>query len=115
MSLTPSSISTAREGVYPAAWKVAIYPREGRILYTVGIHHLSKALFNEPTVVHRLVSASTGVGLHTNAPRNALAKSQAMFTKLKPVHLCYTTKTWRGETNASSCQRTLTIYTKEMT
>ena len=76
-SLTPSSISTAREGVYPTAWKVAIYPREGRILYTVGIHHLSITLFNEPTVGHRLVSMATGVGLFTNTPQNALAKSQA--------------------------------------
>ena len=59
------------------ARKVAIYPREGRILYTVGIHHLSIILFNEPTVMHRLVSVATGVGLFTNTPRNALAKSQA--------------------------------------
>ena len=66
-----------REGVYPTAWKVAIHPREGRILYTVGIHHLSIILFNEPTVVHRLVLVATGVGLFTNTPRNALAKSQA--------------------------------------
>ena len=76
-SLTPSSISTAREGVYPTAWKVAIYPREGRILYTVGIHHLSIILFNGPTVVHCLVSEATGVGLFKKAPRNAVAKSQA--------------------------------------
>ena len=47
------------------------------MLYTVGIHHLSIILFNEPTVVHRLVSVATGVGLFTNTPRNALAKSQA--------------------------------------
>ena len=37
------------------------------------------------------------------------------MTKLKPVQLCYTTKMWRGETIAGSCNRTLTIYTKEMT
>ena len=60
------------------------------------LHHLPIIVFNEPTVVHRLVSVSTGVGLFTNAPRNALAKSQAMFTKLKPVHLCYTTGGLKG-------------------
>ena len=37
------------------------------------------------------------------------------MTKLKPVHLCYTTKMWLPETNSGSCKRTLTIYMKEMT
>ena len=36
------------------------------------------------------------------------------MTKRKPVHLCYTTKMWRGETNVGY-KRTLTIYTKEVT
>ena len=73
-----SDISFYRKrSVYPTAWNVAMHPREGTILYTVGIHHLSIILFNEPTIVHRLISVATGVGLFTNAPRNALANSQA--------------------------------------
>ena len=62
--------------MYPTARKVAIYQREGRITYTVGIDHLSVILFNEPTIVHGLVSVATGVALFTYTPQNALAKSQ---------------------------------------
>ena len=83
-SLTPSSLSAAREEVSPTASKVAIHLGEGRILYTVGIHHLSIILSNEPTVVHRLLLVATGVRPLTNTPRNALAKSQVKLSRLNP-------------------------------
>ena len=51
-----------------------MYPGEGRILYSVGIHQPLIILFNEPTVVHHLVLGATCVGLFSNTPRNALTK-----------------------------------------